>query len=160
MSTVKNPVVPPAAPKRKFKKRYVVLGLFALGMVGLSFIPEPTPEEAKKYAEIEKQNAETVKQNACVQRSGYSCEDEAKDSIRRNLAWGAKSVITNAARNPDSVSFSYVGVNEDATTVCIAYRAQNGFGGMNQEYIAVHKGKVRESAAFWNRNCTKGLYSY
>jgi len=29
MSVVKNPVVPPAAPKRKFKKRYVVLGLFA-----------------------------------------------------------------------------------------------------------------------------------
>jgi len=44
--------------------------------------------------------------------------------------------------------------------VCIAYRAQNGFGGMNQEYIAVHKGKARESAEFWNRNCTKGLYSY
>jgi hypothetical protein len=43
MSTVKNPVVPPAAPKRKFKKRYVVLGLFVLGTVGLSFIPQPTP---------------------------------------------------------------------------------------------------------------------
>ena len=158
MSTVKNPVVPPAAPKRKFKKRYVVLGLFALGMVGLSFIPEPTPEEAKKYAAIEKHNAGIEKRNAEIETANKL--EAAKDSIRRNLARAAKSVITDAARNPDSVSFSYDGVNEDATTVCVRYRAQNGFGGMNQEYVAFHNFVPKQSASFWNRNCTKGLYSY
>ena len=157
MSVEKNPDV----SKRKFKKRYVVLGLFALGTVGLSFIPEPTPEEAEKYAAIEKNNA-------CVQRSGYTCEDEAankleaaKDSIRRNMALSAKMTITDAARNPDSVSFARVGVNEDASLVCVQYRAQNGFGGMNVETVAFLNGTPNQTASFWNKRCANtSLYTY
>jgi hypothetical protein len=42
MSVVKNPVVPPAAPKCKFKKRYVVLGLLAVPFVAGMFLEDNT----------------------------------------------------------------------------------------------------------------------
>ena len=144
MSTVKNPVVPPPSPKRKFKKRYILLGLFGLGMLANAI--SPTETEAERNARI----ANEAEQTAL----------KLEDNKRSTLAFIAKATITEAARNPDSVSFSYVGVNKDATTVCVRYRAQNGFGGMNQEYIAFHNGKARDSAAFWNKHCTKELYNY
>jgi hypothetical protein len=146
--------------KNTTRKHYVIAFVACLIAAPL-FQPEPTPEEANKYAAIEKNNE-------CIQRSGYTCEDEtaskieaAKDTIRRNMAWAAKSTITDAARNPDSVSFAYVGVNEDASLVCVRYRAQNGFGGMNVDTVAFLNGVPKQSASFWNARCANtSLYTY
>ena len=64
----------------------------------------------------------------------------------------AKSVKASL-RNPDSVVWSGILANDDASVVCIEYRAQNGFGGMNLGQIAYVKGKLQTSAAVWNKNC-------
>jgi len=126
----------------KTKKILIVFGsLFVLGAIASNF--EDNAKEAVIATETPEQKAER--------------ELESKRFI---LAGLAKATIKEAARNPDSVSFSFVGVNKDATTVCVEYRAQNGFGGMNKDYIAFHNGKVRESVSFWNNNCTKSLYTY
>ena len=70
-------------------------------------------------------------------------------------AMGAASVIA-AARNPDSVKFSKVFVAEDGTA-CYQWRAQNGFGGMNQEHAVLlpNVDKLSQSVAQWNLRCAK-----
>jgi len=66
---------------------------------------------------------------------------------------GASSILASA-RNPDSVKFDSVIILADGTT-CYAYRAQNGFGGMNREHaVLLLNGKnLSTSAASWNAHC-------
>jgi hypothetical protein len=85
-------------------------------------------------------------------------------------AWGATSPQEEAAfqrvvavmkqikaanRNPASVVWEEVWANSDASVVCVDYRGQNGFGGMNREVIVVVKDKAHRTPQAWNRHCTK-----
>jgi hypothetical protein len=83
-------------------------------------------------------------------------EQEAKDDPKlERAAIGAASVIA-AARNPDSVKFSWVFVTENGTA-CYLWRAQNGFGGMNQEHAVLlpSADHLSQSVATWNSRCAK-----
>lgn len=63
-----------------------------------------------------------------------------------------------SVRDPDSLVIEDGRVNDDATMVCINYRARNGFGGMNRESIAFDgAGKPHQSAAYWNAHCLKAM---
>lgn len=132
--------------------------VFALGVIGAMVGPGgPFGRDltAAEKADRAKQAAEAEKESA--QRAA----DAELDSQRRTLARMAKTEITQALRNPDSAVFEYVGVNKDATLVCVNYRAQNGFGGMNRESIAIDKNGGHTSAAFWNKHCANvELYQY
>ena len=67
--------------------------------------------------------------------------------------------IMNSAREPASVTFEHVYVNKEATITCVEYSGRNGFGGMNRETVAFDKsGKPRQSASFWNKNCTSEMF--
>lgn len=48
-------------------------------------------------------------------------------------ALSAARTIINSARNPDSVQFANVSVISKTNDICLVYRAQNGFGGMDVE---------------------------
>ncbi len=61
--------------------------------------------------------------------------------------------VKAALRNPDSVQWAGMLANDDASVICIEYRAQNGFGGMNLEHVAFAKGKLQTSAQAWNKHC-------
>lgn len=63
--------------------------------------------------------------------------------------------VKAALRNPDSVQWGGMLANDDASVICIEYRAQNGFGGMNLEYVAFAKGKLQTSAEAWNKHCAE-----
>jgi hypothetical protein len=90
------------------------------------------------------------------------CCDPAKagnqqDGKERGMraAMGAASILS-AARNPDSVHFTSVLIMKDGT-VCYAYRAQNGFGGLNREFAVLSPNPktkyLSQSAASWNSHC-------
>jgi hypothetical protein len=120
MSVVKNPVVPPAAPKRKFKKRYVVLGLFVLGMIVGVVTPTETPEQAAARI-VEEQKAESERViSRCKSTLEFSMKRETKQRLR----------------DPDSFEprgFVWLdGKKKDTYEVIMTYNARNGFGGMNQ----------------------------
>ncbi len=125
MSVVKNPVVPPAAPKRKFKKRYVVLGLFALGMVAGAVTPAETPEEAAARI-VEEQKAES-------ERVISRCKSQLESSMR----------VETRMRLRDPSSFEDRGTiwlpkkTKDGYIAIMTYGARNGFGGMNTGYVEV-----------------------
>lgn len=63
--------------------------------------------------------------------------------------------IKAALRNPDSVQWSGMLANDDASVICIEYRAQNGFGGLNLEHVAYAKGKLQTSVQAWNKYCAE-----
>lgn len=130
--------------------------VFVAGIIGTMFSPGgPFGRELTAAEKTEREARAVEAEKESAQREA----DAELDSQRRALARMAKTEITQSLRNPDSVVFEYVGVNNDATLVCVNYRAQNGFGGMNRESVAIDKNGGHTSAAFWNKHCVK-LYQY
>lgn len=127
-AAVKNPVVPPTAPKRKFKKRYIILGAVISSFilvhgVGTLIRSTETPEEAAvRIAEELKAESERI-----VSR--------CKSDLESNMKWETKQRL----RDPDSFeSRSFVwlaGKKKDTYEVIMTYNARNGFGGMNQGMV-------------------------
>jgi hypothetical protein len=126
-----------AVEKRSGGLRKAVIVLFAL-LVLVALVrlagPDPSPEERAKDA-----------------------QSKAEGDKRVAAAMVAKRSIIAAARNPDSVKFDLIGVTDDASLVCIEYRAENGFGGMNREQVAFQAGASHRDARFWNANCRQPL---
>jgi hypothetical protein len=60
-------------------------------------------------------------------------------------------------RNPDSLAFESILANDDGSVICMTYRAQNGFGGMNLEHVVFKNGDPNESHASWRANCAHKL---
>ena len=78
---------------------------------------------------------------------------------RTSAAFASARALKASLRNPDSLTFRSIGTNDDGGVVCITYRAQNGFGGMNLEHVVFRDGDPSQSAAAWNRTCAhKKLY--
>ncbi|MFH2082075.1 MAG: zinc ribbon domain-containing protein [Pseudomonadota bacterium] len=66
--------------------------------------------------------------------------------------------VMSRARDPDSLKFETVLVNEDASVVCVKYRARNGFGGMNRELLVTTTKNTWQDAGGWNRNCLGEMF--
>jgi hypothetical protein len=86
--------------------------------------------------------------------------DAAAKELRWQKVLAAGGAIRQVMRNPDSIVYEEVRVNDDASVMCFQYRAQNGFGGMTREIMSFVKGNPSQSHAVWNKNCTKPLESY
>lgn len=83
---------------------------------------------------------------------------KAADEAKWEVVFGGAVTLRNAMRNPDSFKVSQALQMSDGS-VCYAYRAQNGFGGMNVGHAVVFQERlVDESAAdfseTWSRECT------
>lgn len=79
--------------------------------------------------------------------------------------YSAVSVVTNrikeAQRNPASVKWEQIRANEDGSVICISYRSQNGFGGMNLEPAVFLNNKIlmgdNARGDAWSKNCKKPM---
>ena len=81
-------------------------------------------------------------------------KNKALEEARFQKAVIAAKVLKSSLRNPDSVVWEDIYANNDASVICLSYRAQNGFGGMNREHISFINGKPSRSTPVWNRKCT------
>jgi hypothetical protein len=61
--------------------------------------------------------------------------------------------LKQSLRDPDSLIFEKILANDDGSTVCITYRARNGFGGMNREHAVFAGGPGTTSASAWHKHC-------
>jgi hypothetical protein len=126
----------------KPEKKIGIVGKIFLGFIALfvllsfigSLVSNPTSTDGHSFA---------------------SAEDAAKaaDEIRFQKAALVASAIKRSLRDPDSVKWAGIWTNDDASTICIEYRARNGFGGMNHEHVAVTKAGASQEAEAWNRSC-------
>ncbi len=66
-------------------------------------------------------------------------DKQIMDTLRAE-AHEVERAIIRGLRNPDSYKLSTVAANLKTGAICLEYRAQNGFGGMNVGRAAIHKG--------------------
>lgn len=67
-------------------------------------------------------------------------------------------VVRAAARDPESVKFDKIIVNDDASKICAKYRAKNGFGGTNVETIVFVNGTETRADDSWLLHCTGKMH--
>lgn len=74
---------------------------------------------------------------------------------RQLRAAAAGTALKASLRDPASLVIEKGRVSDDGSVVCIDYRARNGFGGMNREYVAFDKrGAMQTGPAYWNAHCS------
>jgi len=116
-----------------------ILALIFLGMVGSALFSKdenqaPTPLSEKEVAAQEARRVEDARRQAVI---------NAARSIKSNL------------RDPDSLKFQTIVANDDASIMCFAYRARNGFGGMNLEHATIVDNTIYKTSKVWNKHCAK-----
>lgn len=166
-----------AFPTFKTKRLAIVLVIAVVLGVAVSYSNQLAQQEAmnqkmqKEKAEQERWASLTPEQQRKEMAAKKKAEDDKKledekqeheKVLRGQRAILAKMFVTNlreAMRDPDSFKISSVFVNEDATAVCVDYRARNGFGGMNQEFIVWKNNKTYQSADVWNKNCVHNVFN-
>jgi len=82
--------------------------------------------------------------------------ESSQDKLEKDRdyeAYLAAKALKASLRNPDSLSFDQILASDDGSIICITYRAQNGFGGMNIEHVVFKDGDPSRSHARWDRNC-------
>jgi len=119
----------------------LLLGFIVLAVVIRVFSPgstsSVTPETPKPVRTPEQIAAEKAK--------------EAR--FQRTLV--VVKTIKESLRDPESVKWRNILSNEDASVVCVEYRARNGFGGVNLDHVVYAKQQLSTTNASWNRYCAK-----
>lgn len=128
-------------PVRKTSKLTWLATLVIVPMVAMSIINHKPPPDVEAAPPTPEQIAE-----------------KKLDEKRFNLAVGALIFIKKNLREPESVVWETVLVNDAATAICVEYRARNGFGGMNRELAVITDSKLEKTARAWNAKCTKGMH--
>lgn len=78
--------------------------------------------------------------------------DPASESrVRQALV--VATLIKTGLRDPESVSWQHIRANDDASVVCLEYRARNGFGGLKLERTTYAGGRLSSESSVWNKNC-------
>lgn len=86
-------------------------------------------------------------------------EEKRLDTLRFNTAVGAITAIKKSLKDPSSVEWANILVNDNAEVVCVEYRAKNSFGATVLEASAFVKGVHSKSGDVWNKHCAnKSLY--
>lgn len=138
-----------AMPKRTSTLTWVIAGFFVVALV-MGIANSSTQRQAAEAVQAAKSPAQIASEAAA----------KSADTNRFSVARATSAALKQAAREPESVKFDSLRVNEDGTVVCAEFRGRNGFGGMALEHVAVVKGKPDSSVTGWNRQCTKAMYNY
>jgi len=73
--------------------------------------------------------------------------------VRVRQALVVATLIKTGLRDPESVTWQHIRANDDASVVCLEYRARNGFGGLKLERTTYAGGRLSSESEAWNKNC-------
>jgi DNA-directed RNA polymerase subunit RPC12/RpoP len=134
----------PKPPMSRAKK----LALCAVGLFVLSVVYQ-TDQSAQRKA------ARTPEQVAADEK------EAAQEAVRVGAVRVAVDQLRKSLRDPDSLVVESARAAADPVLVCIEYRAKNGFGGMNKEFVVFTGKKAYPgNAAVWNKSCLGALRDY
>lgn len=128
----------------KVRKPVGLLGAIFAASLGLAVFQ---CTRAPNHIESTPPPAKTAEQLAAERKQAEA------DNLRYGVAIHLIKTLKQAVRNPASFVLEDVHANEQATVVCIRYRAQNGFGGMNREIATFANGKFPQDEKAWNKYC-------
>lgn len=141
------------------KKPYSKTSLRILyGILILVFVVGPIYRGVQYMLKSPEQIAleEKQKQEAAVQRAAQKVAEEKAATLQLNREKAGTLTalaIRNTSRNPNSVIWDSITVNDDYSVVCVELRAENGFGGINRESIVGIDGKIISGSKAWNKYC-------
>lgn len=124
-----------AAPKYRPSVGFIVVAglLLVFGIKSVIDSPDTTPPPEKTQAE--------------------------KDSDWRYQMAGAVVLdLKKRLREPSSLEIIDLYSDDKATTVCLKYRARNGFGGYSIDYLILTENQSHADVAAWNRHCTGEMH--
>lgn len=163
-------------------KKTLTVGLLVLAAIFVIFKkspeemeasrPKQTPAQiaqkqadlkAKSAAEVEAETKRTAERQVQLEqervRDAARKAEQAAKSARALAIAQAQIALKESLRDPDSLEWDSKFYNLSNGAMCFQYRARNGFGGMNREYLVVAKGKMYPNqASRWNQFCTKGQF--
>jgi hypothetical protein len=91
-------------------------------------------------------------------QSARSETPQEKQSKQRGYAaYLSAKALKAGLRNPGSLDFDEILANDDGSVICMTYRAQNGFGGMNLERVVFKDGKASQARTSWRANCANKM---
>jgi hypothetical protein len=138
------------------------MGLFAkiaLGFIGLTFVMAFFG--SRDRAPVAPATPSATSAPASAKASPQADEAAAKEKKNSDRAWravAAMATIKQGLRNPASVQWGEIRADETGNTVCIEYRAQNGFGGLNLERATAIGPSLSTRVEDWNNHCVQSLY--
>ena len=83
--------------------------------------------------------------------------EQKQSKARGYAAYLSAKALKAGLRNPGSLDFDEILANDDGSVICMTYRAQNGFGGMNLERVVFRDGKPSQTRASWRANCANKM---
>lgn len=92
----------------------------------------------------------SVRADPTMQLDRHTFAPDAFDNIVK-----ARAGVQSSLRDPASYSVQGIVANDDGSTVCIAYQARNGMGGMAQGWARVAGGQVHpiKAGEQWDAQC-------
>jgi hypothetical protein len=112
------------------RTKYLLAGLFIAVMAVGALAPRPTSQPSDPVA-----------------------------ATRSALALIAVKTIKDAAKDPDSIEFISLGVNEPGNVACAEYRGRNSFNAKVKSFTVFVNGLGSTgNVKAWNQHCTKPLY--
>lgn len=136
---------PPAKPRRLWK----IIGIVVAVLVGIELLAFLImgPHAAG--------NAMGNSSDTDIQDGSAKEDPKAKAArdLRGVTALAAGNALVKSLRNPDSLVIEAALATEDGKTLCIRYRAQNGFGGMNRETAVYHDNVPHQDDSAWKKYC-------
>lgn len=127
-------------------KLFMLLGIGALIFANIM----PSNDGAKR----------SVSTAAPAQKSEKTPEQltaERKKELTFQKTVLAAATVKRAMRDPDSLVWEDILASDDASVICLQYRAKNGFGGMNREFVVYANGTASQKTADWNKHCRKSM---
>lgn len=91
------------------------------------------------------------------QRAAQAAIEKAQNPLAY-AKYAAIEQLRQTMRDPDSLVVESAGVTEDATTVCIRYRARNVFGGYDEAIAIDTGGRIASDVPTWKKLCLQRLY--
>lgn len=116
----------------------IVLGILVIRSLASSSSPSPSKLPPPRPPDTTEQIAE-----------------KKQEESRFQMAVLYAATLKRSLRDPESVRWSSISTNDDASVVCLDYRARNGFNGMAHEVAVVAAGKTSNKAAAWNKHCAQ-----
>lgn len=87
-----------------------------------------------------------------------STEEQAQEHHFQTAVIAARH-IKQVLREPESVEWLAILVNEQADTVCLQFRARNGFGGISTESAVITEQATLSGPSAWRDHCA-GLQDF
>lgn len=139
----------PLSEKPKPRRLLKIIGIGALVIVGIDLLAVLTMGHHA--------NGNAMGNSSDTDIQGASAKEDPKVKAAHDLqgvtALAAGQALIRSVRNPDSLVIEGAWASDDGKTLCIRYRAQNGFGGMNRETAVYHNDVPHKDSESWNKYC-------